>query len=375
MASVKISNIRKSYGKFEVLHGINLAIADGAFVVLLGPSGCGKSTLLRMIAGLEPITSGDISIGNAVVNDLHPKDRNIAMVFQNYALYAHLSVFDNMAFSMQLKKLPKEEIRRKVEWAASILNLTPYLDRQPRQLSGGQRQRVAMGRAIVRDPSVFLFDEPLSNLDAKLRVQMRAEIKELHQKLSTTIVYVTHDQIEAMTMADVIVVLRDGKIEQIGKPLEIYDRPANLFVAEFIGSPAMNVLSGEVSAENGVPVLRSNGTTLPLPPTARVEAGQMVKYGIRPEHLRPSFTDAGIPAKVSIVEPTGPEIHIYADLGTQEVCAISQDRVDLSPGDNIRLVPALERVHLFEPITGIAINGTGLGVTSTSSSRDRLVTT
>lgn len=282
MASVTISNVRKSYGGFEVLHGIDLSIANGEFVVLLGPSGCGKSTLLRMVAGLEQITSGQISIGNVVVNELHPKDRNIAMVFQNYALYAHLSVFDNMAFSMQLKKRPKEEIRRKVEWAASILNLTPYLDRQPRQLSGGQRQRVAMGRAIVRDPSVFLFDEPLSNLDAKLRVQMRTEIKELHHKLSTTTVYVTHDQIEAMTMADTIVVLRDGNIEQIGKPLEIYDRPTNLFVAEFIGSPSMNFLTGEVAAEAGRAVVRANGVTLPLPPVRTSPQGRSSNTGSGP---------------------------------------------------------------------------------------------
>ncbi|MCP3469086.1 sn-glycerol-3-phosphate ABC transporter ATP-binding protein UgpC [Bradyrhizobium sp. CCGUVB1N3] len=356
MASVTISNVRKSYGGFEVLHGIDLSIANGEFVVLLGPSGCGKSTLLRMIAGLEPITSGQISIGSVVVNGLHPKDRDIAMVFQNYALYAHLSVFDNMAFSMQLKKLPKDEIRHKVEWAASILNLTDYLDRQPRQLSGGQRQRVAMGRAIVRDPSVFLFDEPLSNLDAKLRVQMRTEIKELHHKLCTTTVYVTHDQIEAMTMADTIVVLRDGHIEQIGRPLEIYDRPANLFVAEFIGSPSMNFLSGEIATDAGRLVLRSNGVTLPLPSNANVRAGQAVTYGIRPEHLRPGSDGLGIPARVSIVEPTGPEIHIYAEMGTQEVCAITQERLELGPGDEITLVPALDRIRLFDPATGLVIN-------------------
>ena len=357
MASVTINNVRKSYGGFEVLHGVDLSIANGEFVVLLGPSGCGKSTLLRMVAGLEPITSGQISIGNVVVNDLHPKDRNIAMVFQNYALYAHLSVFDNMAFSMQLKKRPKDEIKRKVEWAASILNLTPYLDRQPKQLSGGQRQRVAMGRAIVRDPSVFLFDEPLSNLDAKLRVQMRTEIKELHHKLSTTTIYVTHDQIEAMTMADTIVVLRDGNIEQIGKPLEIYDRPANLFVAEFIGSPSMNFLAGEVAAESGRLVVRANGVSLPLPPDANVTAGQVVKYGIRPEHLRPAAGGEGIPATVSVVEPTGPEIHVYADVGGQEICSITQERLELSPGDAIRLAPALDRIRLFEPETGEVING------------------
>src|SRR4051795_6154863 len=241
MPSVALSNIRKAYGAVAVIHGLDLDIPDGAFVVLLGPSGCGKSTLLRMIAGLEPITHGEIAIGGQVVNDLHPKDRNIAMVFQNYALYAHMKVFDNMAFSMQLKKVAKEEIRKKVEWAASILNLTPYLGRSPRQLSGGQRQRVAMGRAIVRNPAVFLFDEPLSNLDAKLRVRMRTEIKELHERLKTTTVYVTHDQIEAMTMADRIVVMHDGVVEQIGTPLELYDRPDNQFVAGFIGSPAGDI--------------------------------------------------------------------------------------------------------------------------------------
>src|SRR4051812_42496700 len=270
MAAVTVKNIRKNYGDMEVIHGLDLEIADGTFVVLLGPSGCGKSTLLRMIAGLEPITSGEIAIGGRVVNDLHPKDRDIAMVFQNYALYAHMTVFENMAFSMQLKKVAKDEIAAKVKRAAEILNLTPYLQRLPKQLSGGQRQRVAMGRAIVRDPAVFLFDEPLSNLDAKLRVQMRTEIKELHQRLSTTTVYVTHDQIEAMTMADVIVILRDGTIEQIGRPMDVYDRPANLFVAEFIGSPGINLVRGEVAGENGTAVLRAEGISLPLPPAAKV---------------------------------------------------------------------------------------------------------
>jgi multiple sugar transport system ATP-binding protein len=357
MASVTVESVRKAYGDVEVVHGIDLAIDDGAFVVLLGPSGCGKSTLLRMIAGLEPITSGTIRIGKDAVNGLHPKDRNIAMVFQNYALYAHMTVFDNMAFSMQLKKVAKEEIRRKVEWAASILNLSPYLQRYPRQLSGGQRQRVAMGRAIVRDPSVFLFDEPLSNLDAKLRVQMRTEIKELHQRLKTTTVYVTHDQIEAMTMADIIVILRDGHIEQVGRPLEVYDRPANLFVAEFIGSPAMNMLKGEVAARDGTPVFVSDGTALPLPPGAPVAPGRPLIYGIRPEHLKPTTDSRGIGAKVAIVEPTGPDIHIYAEIGEREICAITQDRLELGPGSEIRLMPLLDRVHLFDPETGRAVHG------------------
>jgi multiple sugar transport system ATP-binding protein len=357
MASVTVETVRKSYGDVEVVHGLDLAIPDGAFVVLLGPSGCGKSTLLRMIAGLEPITSGTIRIGGEAVNGLHPKDRNIAMVFQNYALYAHMTVFDNMAFSMQLKKVAREEIRKKVEWAASILNLTPYLLRYPRQLSGGQRQRVAMGRAIVRDPSVFLFDEPLSNLDAKLRVQMRTEIKELHQRLKTTTVYVTHDQIEAMTMADVIVILRDGHIEQVGRPLEVYDRPANLFVAEFIGSPAMNMLKGEVRAADGAPVFVSDGTTLPLPRGLAVASGRPLIYGIRPEHLRPTSDGRGIGAKVAIVEPTGPDIHIYAEIGAREICAITQDRLEIAPGSDIRLMPILDRIHLFDPETGRAVHG------------------
>ncbi|MEI9412209.1 sn-glycerol-3-phosphate ABC transporter ATP-binding protein UgpC [Mesorhizobium salmacidum] len=352
MASVTISNIRKEYGTVEVIPGLDLSIEDGQFVVLLGPSGCGKSTLLRMIAGLEPITSGAIAIGDKVVNTLHPKDRNIAMVFQNYALYAHMTVFDNMAFSMQLKKRPKEEINQKVGWAASILNLTPYLERYPRQLSGGQRQRVAMGRAIVRDPTVFLFDEPLSNLDAKLRVQMRTEIKELHQRLKTTTVYVTHDQIEAMTMADIIVIMRDGHVEQIGRPLDVYDHPANLFVASFIGSPAMNLFHGEVAPERDAWVVRTDKLSLPLPPKAAVRPGQKVIYGIRPEHLRPVANGSGIPTTVNVVEPTGPEIHIFASMGDSTICSVLHDRMELSPGAVIHLEPTPERIHLFDQGSG-----------------------
>ncbi len=249
MASVGIREVRKSFGSTEILHGVSIDIVDGEFVTLVGPSGCGKSTLLRMIAGLEGITSGEISIGERVVNNVAPKERDIAMVFQNYALYPHMTVAENMAFSLMLKNAPKAESDARVQRAAEILGLVPLLSRYPRQLSGGQRQRVAMGRAIVRDPQVFLFDEPLSNLDAKLRVAMRAEIKELHQRLKTTTVYVTHDQIEAMTMADKIVVMHDGIVEQIGKPLDLYDRPDNLFVASFIGSPAMNFLRGEIGGD------------------------------------------------------------------------------------------------------------------------------
>src|SRR5438874_1810708 len=308
MASVAIRGLQKSYGEVEVVHGIDLDIEDGSFVVLLGPSGCGKSTLLRMIAGLETITKGEVQIAGKRVNEVHPKDRNIAMVFQNYALYAHMNVYDNMAFSMQLAKKPKREIEEKVKWASQILGLDIYLKRYPRELSGGQRQRVAMGRAIVRDPSVFLFDEPLSNLDAKLRVQMRTEIKELHQRLRSTTVYVTHDQIEAMTLADKIVVLRDGHIEQAGKPLEIYDRPANLFVAEFIGSPAMNLIKGEIAESDGALGVRiASGAVLPLGMVNGVSPGRKVVYGVRPEHLTVAPEGRGVSGTVSVLEPTGPE--------------------------------------------------------------------
>jgi multiple sugar transport system ATP-binding protein len=349
MASVTIKQVRKNYGNLEVVHGIDLTIEDGSFVVLLGPSGCGKSTLLRMIAGLESVTAGDIEIEGKRVNNVHPKDRNIAMVFQNYALYAHMKVKDNMSFSLQLAKRPQSEIDEKVKWAAKILNLEPYLDRYPRELSGGQRQRVAMGRAIVRNPAVFLFDEPLSNLDAKLRVQMRTEIKDLHERLKTTTVYVTHDQIEAMTMADKIVILRDGYIEQEGSPLEVYDKPANLFVAEFIGSPSMNLLKGEVAGDG---VRLGEGTILPLPPVHNAKQGQKVVYGIRPEHLTLA---PGTPAKVVVVEPTGPEMHIYADMGGQEVCAITQERVSLARDNMIELKPRLDKVHLFDAESGKAL--------------------
>src|SRR5664280_3184603 len=280
MASVQISDVRKSFGGFEVLHGVTVPIEDGAFVVLVGPSGCGKSTLLRMLAGLENITSGTISIGNRVVNNVQPKERDIAMVFQNYALYPHMTVADNMGFSLKLRGAGADEINKGVNRAAEILDLTLLLDRYPRQLSGGQRQRVAMGRAIVRDPQVFLFDEPLSNLDAKLRVQMRTEIKELHLRLKTTSIYVTHDQIEAMTMGDRIVVMKDGRIEQIGSPLELYDNPANVFVAGFIGSPAMNFLPATLRRDaSGARLELSDGTRLAAPVNAGGVDGQSVVLG------------------------------------------------------------------------------------------------
>src|SRR6187431_2818822 len=303
MASVAIRDVRKAFGAIEVIHGVDVLINDGEFVVLVGPSGCGKSTLLRMVAGLENITSGEIRIGDRVVNNLPPKERDIAMVFQNYALYPHMTVAANMGFSLRLRGAPKAEIEARVKRAAEILGLGPYLERFPRQLSGGQRQRVAMGRAIVRDPQVFLFDEPLSNLDAKLRVAMRSEIKELHQRLKTTSVYVTHDQIEAMTMGDQIVVMRDGRIEQTGSPLDLYDNPANQFVAGFIGSPAMNFLPATLRrGGSGTQVELHDGTRLDAPPASSGSDGQPVVFGTRPEHL--TLTDgAGIPAKVVVMEP------------------------------------------------------------------------
>src|SRR6476660_1969293 len=283
MASVAIRDVRKAFGSAHVIHGVDISIGDGEFVVLVGPSGCGKSTLLRMIAGLENISAGEIRIGERVVNHVPPKERDVAMVFQNYALYPHMTVADNMAFSMKLRGAPKNEIDERVNRAAAILGLSQLLQRFPRQLSGGQRQRVAMGRAIVRDPQVFLCDEPLSNLDAKLRVQMRTEIKELHQRLKTTTIYVTHDQIEAMTMADKIVVMHAGRVEQIGSPLELYDRPANQFVAGFIGSPAMNFLPGTIEAGG----FRAEGGSLwPLPAGAANANGRPAVYGVRPEHLQ-----------------------------------------------------------------------------------------
>jgi multiple sugar transport system ATP-binding protein len=353
MAAVALNDVRKAFGATEVLHGVDIEIADGEFCVLVGPSGCGKSTLLRMIAGLENITSGEISIGGRVVNQVHPKERDIAMVFQNYALYPHMTVADNMGFSLALRGTAKPVIAKRVGVAADILGLVPYLDRFPRQLSGGQRQRVAMGRAIVRDPQVFLFDEPLSNLDAKLRVAMRTEIKELHQRLKTTTVYVTHDQIEAMTMADRIVVMHDGRVEQIGSPLELYDRPANQFVAGFIGSPAMNFLEGTVRAGAAAHVQTAAGSRLPLPAAATAAEGRAVVYGIRPEHL--DLADDGFDAEVIVIEPTGSETQLYARVGAQEIVAVFRERHDFAPGQMIRLRPRAEVAHVFDASTGMRI--------------------
>ncbi len=352
MASVEVREVFKAYGAVQVIHGVSIDIADGEFVILVGPSGCGKSTLLRMIAGLEDITAGTVSIGSQIVNDMPPKDRDIAMVFQNYALYPHMTVADNMAFSLKLKRASKTEIAEKVERAADILGLKPLLDRYPRQLSGGQRQRVAMGRAIVRNPQVFLFDEPLSNLDAKLRVQMRAEIKSLHRRLETTTIYVTHDQVEAMTMADKIVVMNGGRVEQIGAPLQLYDKPANLFVAGFLGSPAMNFLEGTVAtAGENASFVTTGGLTFPLPPIAEKEAGRSVVYGFRPENLVID-KEKGVPCEVVIVEPTGAETQIVAKLEGKIVSGVFRDRIDAQPGETLPLLPNPKLSHLFDLETG-----------------------
>jgi multiple sugar transport system ATP-binding protein len=350
MASVSIRNVQKRFGETAVLHGVSIEIPDGSFTVLVGPSGCGKSTLLRMIAGLENISGGEIAIADKVVNQVAPKERDIAMVFQNYALYPHMTVRDNMAFSLTLAKKDKAFIDERVGKAAGILGLAPLLDRFPRQLSGGQRQRVAMGRCIVRDPQVFLFDEPLSNLDAKLRVAMRTEIKELHQRLKTTSVYVTHDQIEAMTMADQIVVMHDGRIEQTGSPLELYDRPANRFVAGFIGSPSMNFIDG--TQKDGA-LIAANGARLPVAGAQAANDGRALVYGIRPEHLDlVEGGSDGFEAEVVVIEPTGSETQLFARLGEQEIVAIFRERHEFAPGQKIRLKPRAPVAHLFDASSG-----------------------
>jgi multiple sugar transport system ATP-binding protein len=345
VASVSVRQVTKTYSKeTKVIHGIDVEIADGEFCVLVGPSGCGKSTLLRMIAGLEDITSGRILIADKVVNDVAPKDRDIAMVFQNYALYPHMTVKDNMAFSLMLAKRPQTEIDQRVGDAAEILGLQTYLDRFPRQLSGGQRQRVAMGRAIVRNPQVFLFDEPLSNLDAKLRVAMRTEIKALHQRLKTTAIYVTHDQIEAMTMADKIVVLRDGLIEQVGSPLDLYDHPVNVFVAQFIGSPSMNMLPATIKSKK---VVFADGAVVDMPAATNATEGQSVLFGIRPEHIAFGGTQNFLNAKIHVIEPTGADTQVVCKFGDQELVIIVRDRVNFGVGESVRLHLDLSRAHLF----------------------------
>ncbi len=355
MASVTIQSVKKRFGAVEILHGVDIDIADGSFTVLVGPSGCGKSTLLRMIAGLEEISGGEIRIGDKIVNDVPPKQRDIAMVFQNYALYPHMTVRQNMAFSLMLAKVEEGAAKAKVARAAEILGLTELLERYPRQLSGGQRQRVAMGRAIVRDPQVFLYDEPLSNLDAKLRVAMRSELKELHQRLSTTSIYVTHDQIEAMTMGDKIVVMKDGRIEQTGSPLELYDQPANLFVAGFIGSPAMNFLPGMLRlAEGAAQVELADGTRVGAPANSSGSDGQSVIFGTRPEHLMlvDGTRGGAIPTEVVVVEPTGADTFISCRHHGVELAVVFRERHSFKPGSTIHLQPDPSRAHLFDAASG-----------------------
>ncbi|MBS7702118.1 ABC transporter ATP-binding protein [Chelatococcus asaccharovorans] len=357
MATVEFVKLVKRYGAIEVVHAIDLAINDGEFIVLVGPSGCGKSTSLRMLAGLEDISAGEIRIDGRVVNEVEPRDRDIAMVFQDYALYPHMSVYENMAFSLQYRKVPKREIDKRVREAASVLGLDPYLNRRPKQLSGGQRQRVAMGRAIVRKPQVFLFDEPLSNLDAKLRGSMRIEMKKLHQRLGVTTVYVTHDQVEAMTLADRVVVMNGGHIEQIGTPDEVYHAPASLFVAGFIGAPTMNLIPARVEAGG----LKLDGTEAAVPLNADLDEGARVVFGLRPEDVEvveegtppPGFVD--LAAVVEVVEPLGADTLVFTSLGTHAVASRVRPEVRPAPGETVKLRCNLSRMHLFDADTGRAI--------------------
>ena len=346
MSEVEYDKVAKSYGNVKVMEDISFTIANHSFVVLLGPSGCGKTTLLRMTAGLETITGGEIRIGGERMNGVHPRDRDIAMVFQTYALYPQMTVFDNIAFSMQIRRVPKKEIREKVEWAAGLLDLTPYLKRKPAALSGGQRQRVAMGRALVRDPQVFLFDEPLSNLDAKLRAQMRYEIRRIHDRLEATTVYVTHDQVEAMTMADEIVVMRGGEIMQKGSPDDVYDRPANLFVADFIGSPAINLLKGRAEGGNGAAGVRFNNALLPAPDIA-AGPGKDLVYGIRPVDIGIA-EDGPVKGSVLMAETTGAETLLHVDLEGHELRVVLPERRRFKNGDVVHLSIDPANVHLFD---------------------------
>lgn len=367
MAQVILENVVKRFGKAEVVHGVDLTIADNEFLVLVGPSGCGKSTLLRMVAGLEEISAGRIQIDGRVVNDVAPKDRGCAMVFQNYALYPHMNVYKNMSFGLTIKRTPKAEIDQRVREAARILGIEELLTRKPHELSGGQRQRVAMGRAIVRKPSVFLFDEPLSNLDAKLRNSMRTEIKRLHQKVRSTIIYVTHDQVEAMTLADRIVVMRAGNVEQIGTPIELFDHPANTFVAGFIGNPPMNLVEGRLArAAGGIEVILSEGLRVPLP-AGRSDGptdGRPVVFGIRTENLRPRFEDsrAGRPndwevrGLVEVVEPLGGETHLHVNIGGVRLISKCDGHRKVGEGEEMRFAFHLDAVHLFDAASRLALS-------------------
>ena len=357
MAQVHLRGVKKTYdNKVAVIHGIDMEIADGEFVVIVGPSGCGKSTLLRMVAGLERITGGQVAIGDRVVNDLEPKDRDIAMVFQNYALYPHMSVYRNMAYGLKIRKLAKDDIDRRVRKAAKTLELEQLLERLPRQLSGGQRQRVAMGRAIVREPAVFLFDEPLSNLDAKLRVQMRLEIKRLQRELAVTSIYVTHDQVEAMTLADRLIVMNAGVADQIGTPMDVYDRPASVFVAGFIGSPAMNFLAAKVAPGSRGVELASAGAqpvVLPLAAVTSAAPGTPVALGLRPEHLLPS-SDGPLEFQIEMAEPLGADTLLHGRFGdARELVTVREGgHVKAQPGEKRRFSIGATRLHLFDSTTG-----------------------
>lgn len=364
MAKVILDKVVKVFGKTEVVHGVSLEIKNLEFVVLVGPSGCGKSTVLRMIAGLEQISAGHITIGDRVVNDIAPKDRRVAMVFQNYALYPHMNVYKNMSFGLKLRKLPKAEIDQRVQEAATILGLEDLLKRKPHELSGGQRQRVAMGRAIVRNPSVFLFDEPLSNLDAKLRTQMRTEIKRLHQKVQSTIVYVTHDQVEAMTLADRIVVMRDGNIEQVGAPLEVFENPTNAFVAGFIGSPPMNLVPAKIqTSAEGFELYFNERFAIPIPakPQANLQEGMAVISGLRPEALTlPNGAQAAqnlffAEGVVDVAEPLGSETLIHVDFEGAKFIAKSEGRKIPASGEKLKLGIDLSHLHIFDAQTKLSI--------------------
>jgi len=379
MASIKFDHVWKRFGDVVAVHDITLEARDQEFLVFVGPSGCGKTTTLRMVAGLDDISAGTISIGDRTVNDLSPKDRDIAMVFQSYALYPHMNVFDNMAFGLKLRRTPKDEIRQRVQEAAGVLGIQQLLDRKPKQLSGGQRQRVALGRAIVRNPAVFLMDEPLSNLDAKLRVQTRAELIKLHQRLQTTVIYVTHDQTEAMTMGDRIAVMKDGFLQQIDRPQVLYDYPTNTFVAGFIGSPAMNLLPGEVAQSDGTTAVHGSGFNIPLPPNladaTRSGNASKVLLGIRPEHITLASQYEGTPpntmdATVEVVEHLGNEILAYISKDGATMTARFPPETDARPQSAARVVFDPENLHVFDEATGIAIghsrSGVQGGVTATA---------
>ena len=356
MATVSIKNATKTYpGNVQALHGISIDIKDGELIVIVGPSGCGKSTMLRMVAGLETVTSGDIHINDEWVNKKEPADRDIAMVFQNYALYPHMSVYQNMAYGLKNRKIPKDQIEQRVRETAKILELENLLVRKPKELSGGQRQRVAMGRAIVREPKVFLFDEPLSNLDAKLRVQMRLEIKRLQERLGVTTIYVTHDQVEAMTLGHRLLLMNEGRVEQIGTPLEVYEKPKTLFVAEFIGSPSMNQLSGTVVSQKGKKYFQSkNNSLFLLPENSNVKEGQKIIFGFRPEHvdINSSTSEDALTLKVKVDQPTGSQSLVFVNLGEEELCFDVLKSYSLKPGKEFKMNPQLQHIHTFNIETG-----------------------